>query len=125
MNTRFALGKSKEIYALFFPLHNLPRIINYFDHKIKLQFNNSILVEEKNKYVTKIVNAHIVYDLDYCPKNPPDNFSLKSYLFGANNTVINSEKSKYVYSGYETAFDGAVLQSFGNDFARNVVLLKI
>ena len=90
-----------------------------------MQFNDSILVEEQNKYLTKIVNAHIVYDLDYWPKNPPNNFSLKSYLIGVNNTVINSEKSKYVYSGYETAFDSAVSQSFGKDFARNVVLLKI
>ena len=30
-------------------------------------------------------------------------------MFGATNIVQNSDKRKYVYSGYEIAFDGAVL----------------
>ena len=75
--------------------------------------------------MTKIVNAYIVYDLDYLPRNPSNNFILKNCLFGATNVVKNSDKNKYVYSDYETAFDGAGSSNFGNDFARNAVIFYV
>ena len=46
-------------------------------------------------------------------------------MFSATNTVKNSNKSKWVYSGYRTAFDRAGSWSFGNDVARNVVTLGV
>ena len=46
---------------------------------------NNPLVVEQNKYVTKIVNAYIVYESDTWPKNPLNNFKLKNCLFGAKN----------------------------------------
>ena len=46
-------------------------------------------------------------------------------MFGATNVVKNSDKNKYVYSDYETAFDGAGSSSFGNDFARNAVIFYV
>ena len=46
------------------------------------------------------------YDLDNCSKLRLRNFILKNCLFGATNIVKNSDKSKYVYSGYGIAFDG-------------------
>ena len=48
-----------------------------------------------------------MYDLDSCPRNPLKNCTLKNYLCGASNIVKNSDESKYVYSGYGIAFDGA------------------
>ena len=39
------------------------------------------------------------------------------------NTVKNRDKSKHQYSNYGIAFEGAGSWSFGNDFARNVVIL--
>ena len=42
-------------------------------------------------------------------------------MFGVNNIVKNSDKIKYVYSGYGRAFDGVGSCSFGNGFAKNIV----
>ena len=36
--------------------------------------------------------------------------------------VKNSDKEKWVYSGYGLAFDGASWWNFGNDFANNVAI---
>ena len=58
------------------------------------------MVVEKNNYSTKTVNLSIVYDSNGWPSNPLNNFVLKSCLFDATNFVKNSNKSKYVYSGY-------------------------
>ena len=44
-------------------------------------------------------------------------------MFGVTILVKNSDKTKWVYSGYGIAFDGAGLWSFGNDFATNITIL--
>ena len=41
------------------------------------------------------------------------------------NIAKNSDKSKYVYSGYEIAFDGIGSWSFGNDIATNVIIFGV
>ena len=46
-------------------------------------------------------------------------------MFVASNIVKSSDKSKYVYGGYGTAFEGAGSSSFGNNFARNVVIFSV
>ena len=46
-------------------------------------------------------------------------------MFGATNIVKRSDKSKYVYTTYGIAFDGASSWSFGNDFARNVMIFGV
>ena len=66
--------------------------------------------------MTKIVNVYIVYDIDVWPRNPTSSFKLKNCLFGATNIVKNSDKKKYVYSGYGITFDSAGSWSFGIDF---------
>ena len=57
------------------------------------------------------------------------NFSQKFYnkncLFGATNIVKNSDREKYVYSGYGIAFVGKVSWSLGNDCARNFVIFGV
>ena len=47
----------------------------YFDRKIGLLLNHSILVVEQNNYVKKIINVHI--DLDNWPINLLSNFVLQ------------------------------------------------
>ena len=68
---------------------------------------------------------YIVNDLDASPRNPANNFKFKSCLFGATNIVKNSDKEKYVYSGYGIKFDSASSWSFDNDFARNVIIFDV
>ena len=46
------------------------------------------------------------------PRNPNNMFKFKNCLFGATSIVKNSNKEKYVYSGYEITFDGAYEWSF-------------
>ena len=74
-----------------------------------IKFDRDPLAVEKNNYATKIVNAYIAHDLDAWPEISLNNFKLKSCLFGATNVVKNIDKEKWVYSGYEIAFDGILL----------------
>ena len=37
----------------------------------------------------------------------------------------NSDREKYMYSGYEIAFDGKGSWSFSDDFARNVIIFRV
>ena len=46
-------------------------------------------------------------------------------MFGATNIVKNSDKEKYVYSGYGIAFDGKCVRSFGNDSAKIVIIFGV
>ena len=71
---------------------------------IKLD-KDPLSVEQKN-YLTKIVNVCIVYDLGAWLKIPFRNFTLKNCLFGDTNIVKNTDKEKFVYSGYGIVFDG-------------------
>ena len=43
-------------------------------------------------------------------------------MFGAINIVKNSDKSKWVYSGYGIVFNGLGSWSFDNYFSRNVMI---
>ena len=52
-------------------------------YKIRVQFNNNVLVIEQNNFAAKILNAYIVYDLDDLPKISLKTFKLKYCLFGA------------------------------------------
>ena len=59
--------------------------VKRFGYKIGIQFNKSALVIDQNNFLTKIVNASTLYDLDDWPKILLNNFALKNYLFGATN----------------------------------------
>ena len=48
-------------------------------------------------------NLH--YELDTWPRYVLNNFSIKKCLFGATNIVKNSDRYKYLYTGYGIAFD--------------------
>ena len=51
--------------------------------------------------------------------------TLKNYLFGATDIVKNSDKDKWVYSGYGIAFGGKGTWNFGNDYAKNVTIFGV
>ena len=74
-----------------------------------IKFDKDPLAVEQNNYASKIVNVYIVYDLDAWPRNPTNNFKLKNCSFGATSVVKNSDKEKFVYSGYGITFDSAGL----------------
>ena len=99
--------------------------IKLSDYRIGIKFDKYSLDVEQNNSLSKIVNVYIVNDLDASPRNPTNNFKFKSCLFGATNIVKNSDKKKYVYSGYGTKFDSASSWSFDNDFARNVIIFDV
>ena len=75
--------------------------------------------------MSKIVNDYIVYDLDAWPRNPTNNFKFKNCLFGATSIAEDSDKGRYVYSGYGITFDSAGSWSFNNDTARNVIIFGV
>ena len=46
-------------------------------------------------------------------------------MFGATNIIKNSNKEKYMHSGYGIAFDVEGEQSFGYDYVWNVVIFGV
>ena len=72
---------------------------------IRIKFDEDPLAIEQNNYLTKIVNIYIVYDLDAWPRNLTNNFKFQNCSFGATREVKNSDKEKYVYSGYRIKFN--------------------
>ena len=61
----------------------------------------------------------------HCLKISLNNFKRKDGLFSVTNVVQYSDKAQWVYSGYGIAFNGAGSWSFGNDFARNVLIFGV
>ena len=46
-------------------------------------------------------------------------------MFGAFNIGKDYDKSKYAYSGYGMPFDWKGEWSFGNNFAKNIIILGV
>ena len=61
---------------------------------MEIKFDRDLLAVEQNNYLIKIINVYIVYVLADWPRNPTNNFKFKNCLFGATNTVKNSDKEK-------------------------------
>ena len=72
---------------------------------MEIKLDKNPLAFEQNNYANKIVSVYIVYDLDAWPENATNSFKFKNFLFRAINVVKNSDKEKYVYSGYGITFD--------------------
>ena len=79
--------------------------IKFSGYRIKIQFNNSVLVVQKYNCAAKNVYAYIVCDKDDCPKIPLYNVKLKNYLFSVVYIRKNSHKSNYVYTVCGITFD--------------------
>ena len=83
---------------------------------MRIKFVKDPVAVEQNNQLTKIINFYFVYELAAWPRN---------CLFEATNKVKNSDKEKYVYSGYGITFDSASSWKFDNDFARNVKIFGV
>ena len=59
--------------------------------------------------MNKIENVYVLYNLDAWPRNPTNNFKSQNCLFGATSIVKNSDKEKFVYSGYGITYDSVDL----------------
>ena len=59
-----------------------------------IKLDKDPLSVEQKKYLTKILNFHIVYDLDAQAKRPLRSFAIKKCLFDATSIVRNSDKEK-------------------------------
>ena len=81
---------------------------NLANGRVDLKFNNFVLVQKSFSllYNNFILNLYIVYELNTCPRNPTNNFTLKNCLFGTEKLVRNAIKSKFSYNGQGIAFDG-------------------
>ena len=71
-------SKLKPLYTGF--LHS----IKPSQYKMGIKFYKDPLAVAQNNYLTKIVNAYIVYDLDAWPKIPVNKFKLKKLLVSGN-----------------------------------------
>ena len=89
-----------------------------------LQVNNSVLVQKSSSSLSSnfILSFYMVYELTNWPRNPINNFALAYCLFATVKLTTNADKSKFTYNGRGIAFDREGLWSFGNDFARNVLI---
>ena len=67
---------------------------------MEIKFDKKSLDVKQRNYLTKILYAQIVYDLGTCPKIQLRNFTRKNRLFRETSIVKNSDKEKYVYTGY-------------------------
>ena len=83
---------------------------------MRIKFVKDPVAVEQNNQLTKIINFYFVYELAAWPRN---------CLFEATNKVKNSDKEKYVYSGYGITFDSESSWKFDNDFARNVKIFGV
>ena len=99
--------------------------IKLSEYRIGIIFEKDPLAAEQNNYLTKVVNAYVVYHLDAWPRNPTKTFKFKNGLFGATSVIKNSDKEKYVYSGYGITLDNASSWSFDNSTVRNVIIFGV
>ena len=102
-------------------------MFNLDNGRINLKFSNSASVPKgfPSLYTNFILNLYIVYELNTWPRNPANNFTLKNCLFGTVKLVRNTTKSRFTCNVRVIAFDGEGSWSFGNGFARNVVIFGV
>ena len=82
-------------------------------------------MQNKTTMQPRLQMLFIIYDLDNLPKNPSNNFKIKSCLFGATNIAKSSNESKHGQSSYRITLDGADSWSFGNEFIKNVIIFGV
>ena len=125
----FLAGNRREyvilnLYAILKWNTNFLNSTKLSGYRIGRKFDKDPLAVENN-YLTKTVNVYIVCDEDAWSRSHANYFKSKNCLFGATNTVKNSDKEKYLYTGYGIMFDGVGSWSFSNGFARNVIIFGV
>ena len=98
--------------------------MGYYDYKITVKFDGSILRKPKVTYTHKrIVIIYTVYELIASSSNDDDP-TLKNCLFGAVTLAKNADIDKYGYSGYGIEFDRRRSFLFpGGGYGQNILIL--
>ena len=68
---------------------------------------------------------YIVYELNNWPHDPANNFTLENCLIDTVKLTRNVDKIKFTYNGPGIGFDVKGMWSYGNGFARFVVLFGV
>ena len=77
--------------------------IEYTNARIKLKFDESILIQKMSTSLGLIANYYIVYKLN--PRTNSSNIVLENCLFGKIKLTKNADSDKYKYQGHGTGFD--------------------
>ena len=74
---------------------------NLANGRVILKFSKYFLVQNRSStlYSSFFLNLYIVYELRNSPRNPTNNFPLKSCLFGTVKLVRNTIQSEFIYNG--------------------------
>ena len=102
--------------------NSITPLVVYYDYKIRVRFNGSILRQPNVTYTHgKVVNIYIVYELGASSSHINDP-ALKNCFFGAVTLTKNADTDKYGYSSYGIAFDRRSSFTFpGGGFDQNVL----
>ena len=86
--------------------------------RANLKFNNTVLAQKCSSalYSSLILNLYIVFELNNWPH---------SCLSDTVKLVRNANKNKFICNGQRIVFDGEVSLSFGNNFARNIIIFGV
>ena len=85
--------------------NTLTPAINYYEEKVRLNFNGSVLKQKTTYNHKNVVNLYIVYEITSF--HDIDNYPiLTNALFGAVKLTENADIGRYKYSGYGIGFDG-------------------
>ena len=78
----FLVGNQRD-YIILDLFHHFLHSIKLSRYRIGTRFDKDPLAVKQNNYLSKIINVHIIYDLDAWSGNPSNNFKFKNCLFGA------------------------------------------
>ena len=92
---------------------------------MRVKFDRYSLAVEQKNYLTKILNASFVYDLDVLTRSLTHNLKLKNSLLAVTTIVTSRDEEKWVYSHYRIAFDDGGSWSFANDSVWNVMIFGV
>ena len=88
-----------------------PTISNWVNGRMNLKFNF-------------ISNLYIVYELNFWPHNPTNNFTLQVF-FSTVKLTRNADKSKFTWNNRAIAFDRDGFWSFDNRTIRNAAIFSV
>ena len=100
---------------------------NLASGRIIFKFDNSVLVciSSSSLHSNFNVNLYILYESNNWPRNPTNNFPLKTCFLVTVKLVRNVFKSKFTFNIWGIKFDGEGSWSFNNDFVQIVVTFGV
>ena len=111
----------------FAPNNFLSPSLNYLGSKIRVKFCGSCLKQDKITYNHgKIINIHIVYEINKKDNTIISDPTLENCLFGAVTLTKNVNIDRYGYSGYGIRFDRKGSFSFSSGgYGQNILIFGV